>query len=475
LERADIALTERHLGEDTSALKAEWLVMRSLMLNMEGKVAESQALAEQALEIAPASDGRVLSLVHFGLASVYKSLGASDQAMDAYQVAIQHGRSAGNLVIEMMSTSGLAQLAFEHGQLHLAFEIAAPVIDRAEETGSLSPINTVVFGILGEVLYQWHQIEQARYYAQRALHLSKLGGYRSGRIGCRVLLSRLSQLEGNLEAAAREIRSAFDLIEVDTPSYAQQEAVSQQVRLALAQNRLHIAQMALQGEGFSFRDPTSFPDIPSDQSIPYSTGLLYNSGLRVLLHQARSRRDLTGLRSDIAFADRLIESAFHGQYLPVALEGLLLRAQMHALLGDRQASQADLVRTLELVEPEGFIGVFVEQGTAVAESLADLIRRKQWGTAQRGYVERILAAFQRPDAVRDEPPATLIEPLTDRELDVLRLIAQGLKYKEIAERLVISLNTVRYHVKAIYGKLGVNNRTQAVEAARDLRLLTGKQ
>jgi LuxR family maltose regulon positive regulatory protein len=262
---------------------------------------------------------------------------------------------------------------------------------------------------------------------------------------------------------------------VNTPSYVRQEAVSQQVRLALAQNRPHAAEMALQGEGFSFQDTISFPDIPSDENISYSTGLLYNSGLRVFLHYARSRRDLTGLRSGIAFANQLIENAFHGQYLPVALEGLLLRAQMHALLGDRPASQADLVRALELAKPEGFIGVFLEQGLPVAEILADLVRRKQLGTAQRGYVERILAAFQRPDAVRDEPPATLIEPLTDRELDVLRLIAQGLKYKEIAERLVISLNTVRYHVKAIYGKLGVNNRTQAVEAARDLRLLTGKQ
>jgi LuxR family maltose regulon positive regulatory protein len=72
---------------------------------------------------------------------------------------------------------------------------------------------------------------------------------------------------------------------------------------------------------------------------------------------------------------------------------------------------------------------------------------------------------------RSSAPEQLVEPLTDRELEVLRLVAEGLKYKEIAARLFISLNTVRYHIKAIYGKLQVSNRTQAVEAARRLRIL----
>jgi LuxR family maltose regulon positive regulatory protein len=139
---------------------------------------------------------------------------------------------------------------------------------------------------------------------------------------------------------------------------------------------------------------------------------------------------------------------------------------------------------LELAEPEGFIGVFVEQGPPVAEALANLVKQKRLGTVQRGYVERILAAFSRsqspgtargeqlaPDLPAGIEPLALIEPLTDRELDVLRLMAEGLKYKEIAERLFISLNTVRSHVKAIYGKLNVNNRTQAIEIARQLRIL----
>ena len=384
----------------------------------------------------------------------------------------------------MLSTSGLAQLAFEHGQLHLAFEITAPVSAQLEGSGSPPPISTVVYGMLGEVHYQWLQIDEARRNVLRALQLSVLGGYNSGMINLRVLLSRLSQLAGDLEDAADEMQKAVDLMQVDTPGYIRQEAVAQQVRLYLARNRRAAAEMALQGQGFSFQDRFSFPDLPPDRSIPHSVGLLYNSSLRLLLHRARAGRDPANLRTGIELVDRLIGRALQGPTLLVALEALLLRAQMHAALGSTSASQADYARALELAEPEGILGVFVEQGPLVAEALANLIRQGQLEATQARYVERILAAFSRlhpPGTARGEQPSpdlpagieqeALIEPLTDRELDVLRLMAEGLKYKEIAERLFISLNTVRSHVKAVYGKLHVNNRTQAVELARQLQLM----
>jgi LuxR family maltose regulon positive regulatory protein len=470
--------------EESEALKAEWLVLQSLLLNMQGEMTESLALATQALEIAPEQDSRVRSLAYFGQAGAYQVMEEYGLVVDAYQMAIQHGREAKNLVTEMMSTSGLARLAFEHGQLHLAFEIAAPVSARLEGSGSLPPISTVIFGILGEVQTQWLQIDEARRHGRRALQLSVLGGYNSGIISLRVLLSRLSQLAGDLEDAAREIQKAVDLMQGDIPDYVRQEAVAQQVRVSLAQNRPAAADLALQGQGFSFQGRFSFPALPPDQSIPHSAGLLYNSSLRVLLYQARAGRDAANLRAGIELADRLITGALQGQTLLVALEALLLRAQMHAALGSTRASQVDYARALELAEPEGILGVFIEQGPPVAEALADLVEQAQLEAVHARYVERLLAAFSRlqppSTARREQPPldlpagiepVALIEPLTDRELDVLCLMAEGLKYKEIAERLFISLNTVRSHVKAIYGKLHVNNRTQAVTVARQLRML----
>jgi LuxR family maltose regulon positive regulatory protein len=466
------------------SLRAEWLVMRSLLLNREGRSTESLAMAREALEIVPEQENRVRSLAYFGLASAYRAMKEYEPAADAYQMAIQYGQAANNPVAEMLSISGLAVMAFERGQLHLAFEIAAPVSGRAEQSGAPPPISTVVYGILGEVYYQWHQTEEARRHFLHALHLSTLGGYGSGMIGCRVLLSRLSLLEGDLEAAGREIQLAIDLLQVDTPDYVWQEAISQQVRLYLARDRSLAAQMALRGQGFSFQGQFSYPEFPPAQGLTHANGLMYSSSLSILLHQVRAGHDLATLRQGNALADHLVAGARQSQHVIVMLEALLLRAQMRAVLGDREASEADYASALQLGEPEGFIGLFVEQGSPVAESLASLARRNRLGTVRPEYVERILNAFWklRPaelagdeSPAADQPaatvPAALVEPLTGREMEVLRLMAEGLKYKEIADQLFISLNTVRYHVKTIYGKLNVNNRTQAIETARQLRIL----
>jgi LuxR family maltose regulon positive regulatory protein len=275
---------------------------------------------------------------------------------------------------------------------------------------------------------------------------------------------------------------AADLMPVKVPEYVQHEVSAQQVSIFLARNRHAAAQLALQKWGFSFHEKFSFPALPDGNRISYSVGLLFNSGLRIIAKQAQAKDDLaTGL----TLADDLIARAAQSQQVLIMLEALLLRAQIYATLGDQSKSQADYLRALGLAEPEGFIGIFVEQDPVVAKALADLIRDNQLGTIKTDYVERILAAFSQsgfwraerghftdnPEKATQSTPAALIEPLSDREADVLRLMAEGLKYREIAECLMISLNTVRSHTKSIYGKLGVRNRTRAIEEARQLRIL----
>jgi LuxR family maltose regulon positive regulatory protein len=471
-------------SEEDSSLKAEWLVLQSLRLYMQGQLEDCLDMAAQALDITPEQDSRVRSLAYYALACAHQSMEDYPQAVEAFQTSIQLGRAGDNLTAEMMSTISLAQMAFDQGQLHLAFEMTAPVSEQVDQSDSLPPICAVIYGVLGEVYYQWYQLDQALYYTRRTLQLCTLGAINTGMIFSRVFLSRLFLVEGNLEAAAREIQAAVDMVQAEAPESFWQEIVPQQVRVTLDRGRPAAAQMALQRMGFSFEDGFSFPDLPPGQGIPYPIGTLYNSGLRFLLHQARANRDPASLRPGIELANRMITRAIRGQSILIALETLLLRAQMYAVLGDGSASRADYVRVLELAEPEGFIGIFVEQGPPVAEALAELVKYNRPENVNPDYVERILAAFsgsQPPGTIQTESPApdvpvgagpvVLVEPLTDREIEVLRLMAEGLKYKEIADRLFISLNTVRYHVKAVYGKFNVNNRTQAIEMARQLHIL----
>ncbi|MCP4539372.1 MAG: hypothetical protein GY832_19725 [Chloroflexi bacterium] len=473
LERLQAIFSNPQADEQDPLIQAEWFAMQSTLLNAQGQPAESLHLAKQALKIVPEENVHVRSLIYAGLATAYQLLDEYELALEAFQILIQQGRAAGNFVTEMLGLSGLGLMAIERGQLHLAFETASQGVDRVERSGTMLPISAAVYGELGHVHHQWHQLEQAHVYFQRAIQMSTLSGYSDAEIYYSVVLSRMFQIEGDLEAAAQEIQKAVDWMQVDAPARVREEVVSQQVRIYLAQNRLTAAETALQRQGFSLEGKFFIPDLEPDQHTTRPVGLLYISALRILLYRAQARRELAGLKSGIELADRLIDKSLQSQYIPVVLETLLLRAQMHAALGNDQLSRADYAHALELGEPEGFISIFVEEGQPVAEGLATLLEQNQLGTVQPDYVKNVLTAFSKsplPDAVHSEQ-ADLVEPLTDRELDVLRLVAKGLKYKDIAARLFISLNTVRSHIKAVYGKLNVNNRTKAIEIARQLRLL----
>jgi LuxR family maltose regulon positive regulatory protein len=129
-----------------------------------------------------------------------------------------------------------------------------------------------------------------------------------------------------------------------------------------------------------------------------------------------------------------------------------------------------LSRALALAEPEGSIQVFVDEGPALAPLLARSLSRGTHST----YLRQLLARIhpQHGDASATvEPNHLLIEPLSQRELAVLRLLAQGCSNQAIADELVIAVSTVKKHVNNIFGKLGVANRTQAINRARDLGLL----
>lgn len=489
LEQLRATLIDSPLGETNNSIRAEWLVLQSLNLYMQGKTTECMEMALQVLDLAQEQDSRVRSMAYYVQASVYSLMEDYPQAVEIYQKSIQLSRVTENYVAEMMSTAALAGMVLERGQLHLAFDIAHHAVERIERSGVLHPICAIIYASLGEAYYQWYQLEEARRNFQHALHLSTLGGSNTITIFCHVLLSRLSQIEGNLKTAALEIQKAIDLIPLEVPEYVRQEVVSQQVRIYLALNRPATAEIALQGQGFSISSQTSFFDLPVDRTtsrssregISASIRRLYNSVLGLFYYQARAENDATSMKTGIEFAGRIIAGAFKSQQLTVALESLLLRAQMYAMLGEQSSSREDYIKALELAEPEGFIGVFIEAGSPAAEALAELLKQNQLGSIPPEYVERILDAFtesrlpsyQQPslDIPATDRPVGLVEPLTGRELDVLHLMAEGLKYKEIAERLFISLNTVRYHVKAIYGKLNVSNKLQAIELAQKLSLI----
>jgi LuxR family maltose regulon positive regulatory protein len=480
LERLQTILTDRYLQKETPSFQAEWLVIQSLKQYMQGNITQCMRLATQGLALAPEQDNRVRSLAFYVQASAHQQMEEYPQAIQAYQKSIQCGRAAENLVAEMMSTVGLCDVLLEYGQLHLAYEIATQTVNRVERSGLLPPISAVVYLTLGDIHYQWYQIEKARKHLEHALHLSTLGGSKTVTIFCWMLLSRQSLIEGDLETATSQIQKAAELISPEGPEYIRQEFDAQTIQTYLANANLKAAMQALHGHGFSFDNRFSYPDLSDDASISYSSSLLYNRALQIILYQNQIRPDVDRLKIALDLANRLVVSATKHEQSLIMLETLLLRAQVYNALGDSNASQADYVRALQVGQAEGSIGIFVEAGAPVGAALAGLARRNQLVEIQPEYIDTILAAFRylppKGEAAAKIKPVeasvpSLIEPLTEREIEILKLLADSLKYKEIAEKLYISQNTVRYHIKAIYGKLNVKNRTQAIKIARQLRYL----
>ena len=164
-----------------------------------------------------------------------------------------------------------------------------------------------------------------------------------------------------------------------------------------------------------------------------------------------------------------------GERTGSVIEILVMLALAHEARGDIARARASLERALFLAEPEGYARVFIEEGAPMARLLADAAARG----IMPAYTGKLLAAIEAETPASDRTPAPppaspaqpLIEPLSPRELEVLRLIAQGLSNHEIGERLFLALSTVKGHNRVIFGKLDVQRRTEAVARARDLGLL----
>jgi LuxR family maltose regulon positive regulatory protein len=163
--------------------------------------------------------------------------------------------------------------------------------------------------------------------------------------------------------------------------------------------------------------------------------------------------------------ERLLLAAEAGGRTERTIEILVLRSLAFQALGDSGQALACLERALSLAEPEGYVRFFLDEGQAMMV----LMRQAASRDIAPEYARALLAAFVTP--ARETHTQSLVDPLSEREYQVLQLLTTDLSGPEIAEKLMVSVNTVRFHSKNIYGKLGVNSRRQAVARAESLGLL----
>ncbi len=467
LRHAELAAAERERsghGDAARAIRAEAEALRAGLVSLQGDTERACEMARAAVAQAPPDDLYLQGMTRFCLATAYNYAGQVAAAIDTYLDALPLCRAADNTLASMLIVANLVVLYMVRGRLAAAEALTQGVMADTEKAGvPPSPALATVYMGLSEVLYERNEIEAARSQLQRWLDISRRGGHVAAVAYGHVLLSRMEQARGHLEAAEAALAGAAALRHHRMPGWVGPSILAQQVALALARGDTATAAGALSASGVGVTD-----------AVSYAREVIHIAYLRLLLHLGRRTPGAGDLDQALDLAGRVLQSAEAAGRMGRAIETLTLRALVWQARGDMPAARADLDRALDLGEPEGYARVFLNEGAPVRRLLETV------QPAHPAYVARVLNAFG--DALSVEaglkPPPTmpptnvpLVEPLTERELEVLRLLADGLTYEEAAGRLVVSLNTVRYHVKAIYGKLGVDRRAAALSKARSLGLL----
>ncbi len=490
LEQLRVIFSAPGIADKDPSLQGEWLAIQSNLLNIQGKPEESRDLSNQALTLLSDEDASVRSMVLVNLATAYQQMLDYDHAAETFQMIAREAQAAGDRGLETIALSGQAQMLLQRGRLRRAFEIASDAISRIEADGKITPFAATFYGEIGVINYYWHRIERSKQYLLKSAQISGRSGYSDPEIFFHLILSVIAQMQGDWKSADQEMTIASDLARKIPPAMIREQIISQQVRVDLAFDRISAVKELLKPEGFEFEDDFIFPKLATGSIVTQSVGLLYNSALRAILYIYKGRDRWSELSRGAELAGIVLAGELQCGHIPIATETLLLRSQIYAALNDEPNSLADVKQALELAEPEGFISPFVEEGLPIAGALVKLAERKMLGNVAQGYLEDILAAFPRIPRFVDagigkmlraqtagaatvlvDEDGLPLEPLTARELEVLRLVAAGDSNHSIAEKLVITVSAVKKHTANIYGKLGVNSRTQAAARAHQLGLL----
>lgn len=444
-------------------LRGRVFAIRAFMDSYQGDVPGIVRHAHLALEYLPESNPVWRSIVAIVLSDAHGFSGDMAAAYEARLEALKVCEAAGDAYYVMLASMKLAVTLREQGRLRQTMEICQQQIHVA---GELRLLKTGLVGLLhliwGEVLAElndlggaWQQAVQGSALVEHGVDLALIGWGSMCRI--RILFSR-----GDLAGAEATIHQMENFAPgSQLPPWIANQMTSWQARLWLTQNKLEEISQWVAGRGFDF----AIESKPLDEIDFF---LLFDYIILARLLIAEGRLGEAG-----RLLQHLFQAAESGGRTSKVIEIQILQALAFQAGGETDLAVPTLARALTLARPEGFVRTFIDEGQPVARLLCEAHNQ---GIAP-DYVRFLLAAFSSTDAVEVDPRSSLtdqselVETLSKRELQVLQLISEGLSNREIADRLFLSINTIKVHTRNIYGKLGVNNRTQAVATARALQIL----
>ena len=396
--------------------------------------------ARRALEYLPSDNLTFLFTANWALASALMYQGDRAASARAYQEGIAISRKSGHVFSKILATSSLGHLQELDNQLYLAAETYHSILPLYGEHPQ--PNAVVVYPGLARICYEWNDLDAAEQYGQQSLQLARQFDRVIDRfIVSEVFLARLKLARGDVDGAAAMLAEAEQSARQKNFTLRLPDIAVAQVPVLIRQGQVAAAaQLARQ-----YELPLSQARVLIAQDDP--------SAALAVLEPLRRQMEARG------WADEQLKT-------------MVLQAVAQHLCGEKEKAAHVLGEALALAEPGGLIRLFVDEGAPMAELLS--------AAAAQGirpdYANKLLAAFELEPkderATSSVPgPSSLVEPLSPRELEVLRLIAQGLSNQEIGERLFLALDTVKGHNRRIFDKLQVQRRTEAIARASELGLL----
>ncbi len=458
LERAEKSLelpaNELNIVERTQfdALPARIAFARTYISQMTGTPAETVKYANEALELVPEDQPFLTAQIKAVLGSAYWSNGNLQAAALLMQEWMESAEKAGNVIFAVASGSGLADILFLQGNLQEAKRtLEESLILAGKHEAARSVIANHYIGLAMFIHELGDDDDAAKRYFDEGVRLAEQSTLVD-------TAYRIQIAQAQFMAFDREFDNALEALEearrayTETPIPETQPVEALMARIHLQQGQLAKAQAWAKERNLSV-----------DAEIFYLREFELLIFARVLLAEEKPNDALTLLA-------RLLDAAEDDDRTGSIIAILITQALAYQASGDNASAVISLIRALRLAEPEGYLRIFVREGEALTNLLQNI---------ESKYGQRILAAFSAgqvssysgQDQANVHERGGLVDPLSERELEVLHLIAEGLKNQAIADKLFISLHTVKIHARRIYAKLGVSSRTQAVAKAKEIGIL----
>lgn len=438
---------------DVNVQRSNLALIRATVAQRGGDAATMSRLSRRALDTLEESESPALcSIAAFTLGEAQAMNGQLREAQQTLQRAVVYGETAGHRYLACSAHSSLARLRRRQGRLQEAEALYRRILEQVGDNEKEEPAITGAATIgLGALAYEWNQLPEARELAERAVALHEAGGEAAGLVRAKLLLARVQIAQGDTNDGHDTLQAALAL------------AQRWQMPAELAWTNAWRARYLLRGRNPQAaltlaRQAEADLDAVGGDSSPFSA---LREFIELTLARTHLARGPVGVGAATSILKRWQAFAEAQGLSTVRLETYLLQAQAQRLLDNAKQARRILLRALMLAEPEDFVRLFVDEGPVVAALLREILP----GDAVGAYVQRLLRAVNNAgaDAVALESPQ---EALTERQGEILTLMARGLSNREIAERLVISPETVRWHTKQIYRRLDVRNRTEAAAYAR---------